>query len=272
MLSPRRPWLAPLLMALSLLGLPVASQAGANQPDLLVVTEDWPPYSYAGDNGEIQGLGTEVVKAVLHQAGLSAKIQIYPWARSLLLARNKPGTLIYSLARSKEREAQFIWIGELVPRNDWFFRAAGHRSIAPTSLAEVKHCGSVCLVNKDIVEDDLQRLGFVAQKHYITTARFTDCMKMVQNGSVQLLVSSPVDLAWELKTHPDIHSGFEPVLPLPSSGSEPLYLAASKGTSPEIVLRLRSAFRSLQKSGQIEQIRRQRFDSLRDAPSLPANH
>lgn len=270
MLSPWRQWLARCLTALFLLA--TAMQAHADRTDLSVVSEDWPPYNYLGSNGDPQGLSTDIVKAVLRQAGLPARIQIYPWARALFLARNKPNTLIYSMARSREREAHFIWIGELVRRNDWFYRATGHRSVAPATLSEVKSCCSVCLVNKDIVEEDLLRQGFEPRKHYVTTASFGDCMKMVQNGSVQLLVNSPIDLAWEIRNHPDVKTGFEPVLPLTSSNQEPLYLAASLGTSPDIVRRLRAAFQSLQQSGQIEQIRRQFTDRLRGSHTLPSSN
>jgi len=267
MLSPWRQWITPALLTLSLLGF--APLCRANSHDLTVVTENWPPYNYTGAAGTAEGLSTEIVRAVLRQAELNGTIQVYPWARTFFLASHTPNTLIYSIARSKERETHFVWIGELVRRNDWFYRAVGHSSVQPASLAEVKSCCTVCVVNKDIVEDDLQRQGFSAQKNYITTVSSGDCMKMVQSGSVQLLVNSPIDLAWELKAHPEIRTSFEPVLALSPSNQEPLYLAASRGTSPDVVRRLRAAFQTLEQSGQLEQIRRAFAERLRTGQSLP---
>lgn len=253
----------------SVLLCPIAP-ARAADATIQVVTEEWPPYDYAGRDGEAAGLNTEIVRATLAQAGISGKIVVYPWARALFLARNRPNTLIFSLSRSKERENRFIWIGELMRRNDWFYRAVGRRSIAPGSIDEIKSCCTVCVVNKDIVEDDLKRLGFEPHKQYIATPSFSDCMKMVQTGSVPLLVNSPLDLAWAMKRHSEIRTSFEPVLPLSASGQEPLYLAASVGTSPDIVRRLRSALQTLQQTGQIDQIRRQFMDRLRSGQILPA--
>lgn len=247
-----------LLVVLALaLFLPSASclaNRAAARP-LLVVTEDWPPYGYALPSGEISGVNTEIVRSVINQAGLQGSVQIFPWARAMLVARNRPNTLIFSMSRSKERENQFIWIGELMRRHDMFYRATGRRSIAPTTIEDVKSHYSVCVVNKDIVEDDLKRHGFVLGKNYVTTGSFDDCLKLVQNGSVPLLVNSPLDLAWALKKHKEIHTTFDPILPLEPSVQEPLYLAASLGTDPDTVKRLRNAFQSLQQSGRLEQIR-----------------
>jgi polar amino acid transport system substrate-binding protein len=243
--------------------------ATATNHSLLVVTEDWPPFSYLAAGGEVTGLNTEIVRSVLNQAGMQSTIQIFPWARAMMMARNRPNTVIFSMSRSKERENQFIWIGELMRRHDMFYRATGRRSISPTSIEEIKSHYSVCVVNKDIVEDDLKRQGFVLRKNYIATGSFDDCMKLVQNGSVPLLVNSPLDLAWALKKHSEIHTTFEPVLALEPSGQEPLYLATSLGTDPDTVKRLRTAFQGLQQSGQLDLLRHQFLERLK-IPAVPA--
>jgi polar amino acid transport system substrate-binding protein len=234
--------------------------------DLLVVTEDWAPYNFLTSNGEVSGLNTAIVRATLKTAGMEGEFHVYPWARTYFLAQNRPNTLIYSMSRSKARESQFVWIGELMRRDDRFYRAVGRRSVAPVSIDDIKAHYPVCVVNKDIVEDDLRRQGFMLNKNYMTTGSFLDCMKMVQTGAVPLLVNSPMNLAWELKKHArDVHTTFEPVLPLDSASQEPLYLAASMGTPPTVVKRLRAAFQNLQQTGQIEQIRRQFMEQTRSA-------
>jgi polar amino acid transport system substrate-binding protein len=232
--------------------------------DLLAVTEDWPPYDYQGPNGEVIGISSEIVHATLAQAGMQSTFKVYPWARTLFLAKNRPNTLIFSLSRSKEREDQFIWIGELMPRDDRFYRAMGRKHISPTSISEVKSCCTICVVNKDIVDDDLKREGFVEHKQFITADSFDDCMKMVQTGAVPLLVDSPMNLAWELKSHNDVHTSFESVMSFTPSEQEPLYLAASRGTDPAIVSRLKNAFATLQQNGQINQIIQQFQERMRN--------
>jgi polar amino acid transport system substrate-binding protein len=71
--------------------LPVRAQ------DIMIVTEEFPPYNYS-DNGRAQGLSSEVVQAVLAQAGLAAEFLFLPWARAYLTAQNtkKHGDLFRS--------------------------------------------------------------------------------------------------------------------------------------------------------------------------------
>ncbi|MBV8046856.1 MAG: transporter substrate-binding domain-containing protein [Paludibacterium sp.] len=237
-----------------------ALPARAESPEpngLIAATEEWPPFQLTDTNGAAAGMNVDMVRAILVQAGLSAQIKVYPWARTLFLGEHRPNTLIFSLSRSKERENGFLWIGELMRRNDWFYRATGHDSVSPGSLDEVKSCCAVCVERKDIVEDDLQRLGFQPGRQYITAESFADCMRLVQKGALPLLVNSPQGLSWAMKQHHDVQAGFQAVIPLPSAAQEPLYLAASIGTPPATVARLRAAFQTLQLNGTLEQIRRQ---------------
>jgi polar amino acid transport system substrate-binding protein len=229
----------------------------ASSNALVAVTEEWPPYQFTAANGDAAGLNVEIVRAVLAEAGLKAQIKIYPWARTFSLGENRPNTLIFSLARSHERENAFIWIGELMRRNDWFYRANGRESVSPTTLDDIKACCTICVVRKDIVEEDLKRLGFTPGRHYIVVSDFSDCMRLVENGSVPLLVDSPQDLTWSLKQVHGMSAGFQPIMPLPNAEQEPFFLAASLGTSPDTVARLRSALQTLQQKGALEQIRRQ---------------
>jgi hypothetical protein len=77
--------------------LPVRAQ------DIMIVTEEFPPYNYS-DNGRAQGLSSEVVQAVLAQAGLTAEFLFLPWARAYLTAQNTKNTLIFSIGQIPERE------------------------------------------------------------------------------------------------------------------------------------------------------------------------
>jgi polar amino acid transport system substrate-binding protein len=233
----------------------ISSAAPLNDQPLHVVTGERPPYGFTTASGEVAGINAEIVRKVLGLSALQGSIQIYPWARAIRMAHTQPNTLIFSLSRSRERENQFIWIGKLPQQPSQFYRATGRLSIHPASLDDIRAHYSVCVIHKDIAEDDLMRKGFIMGKNYLATASFEDCMKLVQNGSVPLLISSPLDISWALKKHREIHSTFEPVLPLEQSKDEPAYLAASLGTDPKIIKRLRSAFQALQQTGRLEQVR-----------------
>jgi polar amino acid transport system substrate-binding protein len=86
----------------------------AKAETLEIVTEHLPPFNYL-DDGVPKGIGTEVVQAVLKETDRAAPIQFLPWARSYQMALQTPGTLIYSILRTPEREKKFAWIGKIAP-------------------------------------------------------------------------------------------------------------------------------------------------------------
>ena len=48
--------------------------------DLLVVTENWPPYNYLNKDGKLVGTSTAIVNKILSDADIKYKILMYPWA------------------------------------------------------------------------------------------------------------------------------------------------------------------------------------------------
>ncbi|MDE3270516.1 transporter substrate-binding domain-containing protein [Pseudoalteromonas sp. G4] len=78
------------------------------------MTEEWRPFNYTNDNGEITGIATERLKAVLDSINIEYTISSYPWARSMILTSNDENTLIYTILRTKDREDKFQWICPLI--------------------------------------------------------------------------------------------------------------------------------------------------------------
>src|SRR5690606_13549359 len=81
-----------------------------------VVTEVSPPHQTL-EQGKVKGVSTELVQAILNEANIPAEIAIYPWARAYHIAVNQPDTLIYTMARTPEREHKFHWIGPVASYN-----------------------------------------------------------------------------------------------------------------------------------------------------------
>lgn len=235
---------------------------------LRIYTEDRPPFNYLGRDGEVTGVSTEIVRAALKQAGMDAPILVFPWARSFSLARTRPNSLVFSIVRSPAREKQFVWLGALMSSDDWLYRAAGHHTIAPSSFAEVKACCQICVVNKDVSEEILQRQGAVRGQNYIVADSYNDCARLVQSNTVSFLIDSHFDQdgAVEKKLHGS-SVALEPVMPLSRDVPDAQYLAANPDTSPEVIARLQQALQQLQNSGQIDRIKRQFFERFKRQPA-----
>lgn len=77
---------------------------------LPVFTEFSPPYQYTDEDNRVVGLSTQRVETIFELAQLTPDFYLFPWARSLHLAQTTPSALIYSIARTPERESRFFWI------------------------------------------------------------------------------------------------------------------------------------------------------------------
>ncbi|WP_081960814.1 substrate-binding periplasmic protein [Nitrincola sp. A-D6] len=94
------------------------NKASSTQPQLRLVTEEYPPYNYINAQGEVQGTATELIKNLLQRSGLTADFQLLPWARALTEAQMRENTCVFSTTRTVERNAHFEWIGPLL-NNQW---------------------------------------------------------------------------------------------------------------------------------------------------------
>lgn len=103
---------------------------------LWVVTEVTPPLqSIEGE--QVTGETTTTVRNILQQLQLQADFYAYPWARSYKLALERPNTLIYPLARTPEREGDFIWLQKILSL-ELQFVALKHQGLTLNKLAEAK--------------------------------------------------------------------------------------------------------------------------------------
>lgn len=103
---------------------------------LNIVTSEFAPYNYL-ENGSPTGFCTDVVKALLQKMGLRAAVTTLPWARAYQTALKQPATLIFTIARTPERENLFYWIGVLVTGKSYLFSLKS-RHLRLTSLDQAR--------------------------------------------------------------------------------------------------------------------------------------
>lgn len=104
--------------------------------NIRIVTSEFAPFNYL-ENGEPKGFCTEIVQAVLKELDLAVPITTLPWARAYQLALRQENTLIYTIARTPEREALFQWVGILVIGESYLF-ALKSRGIRLGSLDQAR--------------------------------------------------------------------------------------------------------------------------------------
>lgn len=80
--------------------------------DLMLMTEEYPPYNFQSADG-ISGFGAEQVFEIMDRAGLTYEVELTRWSRAIGAARKKPATCVFSTFRTPDREADFQWIAPL---------------------------------------------------------------------------------------------------------------------------------------------------------------
>lgn len=98
---------------------PEVTPAGVSLSTLSYYTEPLPPYNYE-ENGTLKGLSIDILKAVSEQIGEEIpeeNIHVVPWAEAYQSALEGNNTVIFTTARTPERENLFKWAGPISTGN-----------------------------------------------------------------------------------------------------------------------------------------------------------
>lgn len=212
---------------------------------LHVVTEDYAPYNYL-EEAEIKGLGTEVVEAMLEEAGFEYNLDIYPWARAISLARSRPNVLIYSISRFPEREDQFQWIGVIAKINFHVFALAKRDDIKPFSELSQARTWSIGTVRNDALEQYLMGRNFSnLQRNNNNEANM---LKLLM-GRIDLWPVSQESANYYVRQADYDPSTLKIVHDIEDFTGGELYVAASLETAPEVIKRLQEVLATIRQNG-----------------------
>lgn len=226
--------------------------AFASGQSIRVVTEEYPPYNYAKD-GDVQGVSTAVVRAVLAEAGIEAPIQLMPWARAYDLALHSENVLIYSITRTPAREDLFKWIGQVAP-SAWFLYALRGREIPLKTLEDAK-AYRIATVYQDVGEQFLLERGFDSKLNLQSSNRYAHNYEKLKLGRVDLWITNGVVAAYLVReAGDDPAQQLKAALQLHELGGEGLYMAFSHTTSDAVVERFRRAFEALRRDGRLARL------------------
>jgi len=109
----RLTFLAPLVLAALILAAPHSAPA-QTADQLTYLTEEYYPFNYS-EEGAVHGISADLLRLVWQRMKTPEQpIQVLPWARAYELTRHQPGTVLFGMARTEEREALFRWAGPIV--------------------------------------------------------------------------------------------------------------------------------------------------------------
>ncbi|HEA16112.1 MAG: substrate-binding periplasmic protein [Pseudoalteromonas prydzensis] len=225
----------------------IISVHGVAQPNLTVVTELSPPNQMLINN-QVTGYSTELVKMIISEAQLNASISMYPWARAYKMASHNSNTLIYSMARTTEREALFHWIGPVAQFKMGFVKLTERSDINFNDTEQAKQY-KIAVQRHDLASQVLVKRGFevllttdIQKSYQLLLARKVD---MVVDDANYIAAMSE-QLAINANTLTFVHA----IEGLTVAG----YLAANINTDEEAVKALQQAFLKVKNTEKYHQL------------------
>ncbi len=240
------------VLALAALMVGAAPLTAAAQAPMRVVTEEFPPYNYTQD-GKITGLGTEVVQAVLKEAGVRGEFESLPWARAYETAANVPDILIYSMVRTPERDKLFKWVG-VIASTDYYLFSLADRKLQIKTLDEARQL-QVGAVSQSVGEQFLLAHGFLKGKNLQSSAKNELNYEKLRLGRVDLWIMNRVTAYYLVRqSGQDPETLLHKSLPIPELSAQSYYMAFGKATPDATVAQLRKALEAVRSNGSFDRL------------------
>lgn len=218
--------------------------------DLVLLTENFPPYNMA-KNGKnfaqdenINGIAVDIVREMFKRADITYSLTLrFPWERVYKLALEKPGYGVFVMARLPDREKLFKWVGPIGP-DDWIMLAKADSRISLKTLNDARKF-KIGAYKGDAIAETLAKQGLKP----IVVLRDQDNAKKLVSGQIDLWATG--DPAGRYLARQDGVVGLKTVLRF---NSAELYLALNKEVPDEVVTRLQTALDQLRKEGVVDDI------------------
>ncbi|MBF0290243.1 MAG: transporter substrate-binding domain-containing protein [SAR324 cluster bacterium] len=221
-------------------------QLSVQAQKLTILTEISPPGNFT-ENGQLKGIGVEIVNGILKRIHEDIQIKIRPWARAYKELKNKPNVALFSTTRTASRENLFKWVGPLF-EVQWIFVSKKANNIKITSLEDAKKVKKIGVYRDDARDQFLREQGFtnlhtsVKPEHYV---------KMLLANKLDLISTTNIGLK-SLCDRLEIPLNEFSVVYIMKTYQ--LYIAFSRQTSDEIVQKWDKAYQELKKEGVIKKV------------------
>ncbi len=225
--------------------------AASGNEKIVAVTEELAPYSYT-ENKKLTGFSVEVAEYILRRAGYDFQMNSYPWARSYMLAKTNPNVMIFTMARTAERENDFHWIGSLGARRLYLFKLAARKEIQIKNLDDAKRY-KIGVDRNDASEQFLKDRGFEIDKNLDRSPDEIANVNKLLIGRIDFIAGSDLTVLNLVRRLGLQVTQIERSILLVDQGE--YFIAMSKTTSQNVVDRLKIAYLEVQKSGLLSELR-----------------
>jgi polar amino acid transport system substrate-binding protein len=197
---------------------------------------------------------TEVVRAVLHEAGITGNFKVLPWARALHIARDTANVLIYSIDRTAERENTFKWVGDIGGAKPYIYCLAD-RDISLASIESAQRY-KVGTIIGDSGEAFFLAHGFIDGKNMESVATSAQNYAKLKSGRIDLWPVTSLVMAYVVRqAGDDPKTAIKPIFELNGlSGYDGSFMAFGPNSDDDLVEALRHGLETIKLNGSFDQI------------------
>lgn len=230
--------------SLSFIFLLLSFTVHSNEAKLNVVTEDWPPFILKGQ--EVSGIVTKNIKEILAYTDIKYSIDVYPWARSFHLATTNPNVLIYSIYKTKQREAKFHWFCPVYKSTPIHAYKLASNQINIDSLEALK-TSVVGIMRGDNSHSYFLNNGFEEGVNIDLSSNEETNLKKLIKGRVDVVIQSQESLNYRLESLGASGMNLISGLEISKGASAEHCMALSLNTKDETINKIRKGFEEWQK-------------------------
>lgn len=217
--------------------------------DVRMLTEPAPPTAFEQD-GKLQGLGVELVRALIERTGTPADIQLMPWTRAYNIAQREADVGLFATIRTPERESRFQWVGPIMQGTVRFYSLKSSQ-LQLNDLADVAASGPLIVPKQWYIYEVLRDMGF-DNLYGVPTPE--TMVNLFRHGRASLIPLEDIALAQMLEP-----AGLKPedVEPHMAVMQTAYYIAFSLGTDPALVAAWQEELAKMRQDGSFSAISRQ---------------
>ncbi|MEJ6005690.1 transporter substrate-binding domain-containing protein [Paucibacter sp. AS339] len=219
-------------------------------------TENLPPLNYSGETGPA-GFSVELLRMMASEAKLKLDIEVQPWVRAVRSAGESRDSLLFSLARLPEREAQYQWVGPISERRIVIYRLSKRTDLSFAGFGELG--GSrLGAVRESAAGKQLLALGLKSDEDIEWAQDDASNLRKLLASRMEYLVMLDWAAAWNLRQLKLPFSALTQVHELDTRLS--YWYGLHQNFDPATRQRLQAALDALKRDGRYAKLRQRYFE------------
>lgn len=222
----------------------------ASAASIKAYAEALPPLNFQ-DGSRVGGFASDLLREMAREAGHDVQLEIMPWMRAYRTVKQAPGSALYSIARSPDREALFKWVGPIAPRRIMLYAQTQRQEVAIAGRQDLPRYRHAVLSGSSAASQ-LQQMGVpTAQMEYGHSDEVN--LKKLLLGRADTVVMLDWAMRWQQKLQQVDAARIRPVWTVDQRYQ--YWFAFNKDTDPAVLRSLQQALDRLRTDGRLAELK-----------------